>query len=180
MTRSSRPLALLVLGAALAAGACRGTHPKPVYAWDKGANFATLKSWAWYEDPTFKVPHGDSIIDGSFLDGHIRTAIEDALRHKGYEKVPPNRASMFVIYHTGDVGVGEHDEFGNYEWWTGAVVATDWEKERTVIIDIRNSDRKLVWRGQIERLEGSNPDGVARELNHEVATLLSHFPPPTS
>ena len=62
---------------------------------------------------------------------------------------------MFVGYHTGDVGVGERDEFGNYEWWTGAVVATDWEKERTVIIDIRNHDQKLVWRGQIERLEGS-------------------------
>jgi hypothetical protein len=46
-----------------------------------------MKGWAWYEDPTFHVPHGDSIIDGAFLDGHIRSAIDDALRHKGYEKV---------------------------------------------------------------------------------------------
>lgn len=180
MNRALRSAAMLALAAALLALACAGTHPKPVYAWDKAANFATLKTWAWYDDPTFKVPHGDSIIDGAFLDGHIRSAIEDALRHKGYEKVVPQKASMFVIYHTGDVGVGERDEFGNYEWWSGAVVATDWEKERTVIIDIRNVDRKLVWRGQIARLEGSNPDGVARELNHEVATLLAHFPPPTS
>lgn len=180
MIRSFRSLAFLAFAAALLAAGCEGTHPKPVYAFDKSANFATMKAWAWYDDPTFKVPHGDSVIDGAFLDGHIRSAIEDAMHHRGYEKVIPQKASMFVIYHTGDVGVGERDEFGNYEWWSGAVVATNWEKERTIIIDIRNTDRKLVWRGQIARLEGQNPDAVARELNREVATLLSHFPPPTS
>ena len=178
MIRTIRVPLILLAAAALVAAACAGTHPKPVYAYDRAANFAALKAWAWYDDPTFKVPHGDSIIDGAFLDGHIRSAIEDALRHKGYERINPNAATMFVIYHTGDVGVGERDEFGNYEWWTGAVVATNWEKERTVTIDIRNRERKLIWRGQIARLEGQNPDAVARELNREVATLLSHFPPP--
>jgi hypothetical protein len=180
VTRLLRFLSPLALVAALLAAGCTGTRPKPVYAYDKSANFATMKAWDWYNDPTFQVPHGDSVIDGAFLDGHIRSAIEDAMHHKGYEKVKADRASMFIIYHTGDVGVGERDEFGNYEWWTGAVVATDWEKERTVIVDIRNRDRKLVWRGQIARLEGSNPNAVARELNREIGTLLSHFPPPTS
>ncbi|HWZ84698.1 MAG TPA: DUF4136 domain-containing protein [Thermoanaerobaculia bacterium] len=177
MIRTIRRLLLLAAGAALFAVACQGTHPKPVFAYDHKATFADLKTWAWYDDPTFKVPHGDSIIDGAFLDGHIRSAIEDALRKKGYDKVNPTNASMLVAYHTGDTGVGEHDEFGNYEWWSGYVVATNWEKERTVTIDIRNATRKLVWRGQIARLEGSNPEGVAKELNREVATLLSHFPP---
>jgi hypothetical protein len=175
--RTIRGFLLLAAGAALFAVACRGTHPKPVFAYDHKATFADLKTWAWYDDPTFKIPHGDSIIDGAFLDGHIRSAIEDALRKKGYEKVNPTNATMLVAYHTGDTGVGEHDEFGNYEWWSGYVVATNWEKERTVTIDIRNGTRKLVWRGQIARLEGSNPEGVAKELNREVATLLSHFPP---
>jgi hypothetical protein len=175
--RTIRGFLLLAAGAALFAVACQGTHPKPVFAYDHKATFADLKTWAWYDDPTFKVPHGDSIIDGAFLDGHIRSAIEDALRKKGYEKVNPTNATMLVAYHTGDTGVGEHDEFGNYEWWSGYVVATNWEKERTVTIDIRNGTRKLVWRGQIARLEGSNPEGVAKELNREVATLLSHFPP---
>ncbi|HKD19498.1 MAG TPA: DUF4136 domain-containing protein [Thermoanaerobaculia bacterium] len=177
-----RTTRFIALSAALAAAialalACAGTHPKPVYAWDHNANFNVMKSFAWYDDPTFHVPHGDSIIDGAFLDGHIRSAVEDALHHKGYEKVKEGQATMLVAYHTGDTGVGERDEFGDYEWWTGAVVATNWEKERTVTIDIRNKDRKLVWRGQIDRLEGSNPEGVARELNHEVTVLLSHFPP---
>jgi hypothetical protein len=175
--RTMRLSLLLAAAAAALAVACAGTHPKPVYAYDHNATFTDMKTWAWYDDPTFKIPHGDSIIDGAFLDGHIREAIENALHKKGYEKVNPTTASMLVIYHTGDTGVGERDEFGNYEWWTGAVVATNWEKERTVTIDIRNSARKLVWRGQIDRLEGQNPDAVARELNREVATLISHFPP---
>jgi hypothetical protein len=177
VTRTIRGLLVLAAVAVLCAGACQGTHPKPVFAYDHTATFTDLKMWAWYDDPTFKIPHGDSIIDGAFLDGHIRSAIDAALRHKGYEKVNPDHASMLVGYHTGDTGVGEHDEFGNYEWWTGYVVATNWEKERTVTIDIRNSAKKVIWRGQIARLEGSNPDAVGRELNREVATLLSHFPP---
>ncbi len=177
MIRTTRGVLVLATVGALLAAACAGTHPKPVYAYDHSAKFAGLTTWAWYDDPTFKVPHGDSIIDGAFLDGHIRSAIEDALRKKGYQMVGATNAQMLLAYHTGDTGVGERDEFGNYEWWTGAVVATDWEKERTVTIDIRNNTRKLIWRGQISRLEGSNPDAVARELNREVDTLLGHFPP---
>jgi hypothetical protein len=84
---------------------------------------------------------------------------------------------MLVAYSSGDTGVGERDEYGNYEWATGYVVATNWEKERTVTVDIRDSTKKLIWRGSIDRLEGSNPDAVARELDREIDTLISHFPP---
>jgi hypothetical protein len=174
--RVSRLLAFAAAVAMLAA-ACGGTHPKPVFAYDHKANFAVLKTYAWYADPTFVIPHGDSIIDGAFLDEHIREAIDNAMHKKGYTKVDPANANMLVAYHTGDTGVGEHDEFGNYEWWSGYVVATNWEKERTVTIDIRDSSRKLIWRGQVSRLEGSNPDAVARDLNGEIGTLLSKFPP---
>ena len=177
MIRTIRGSLLLAAAAAVFALACGGTLPKPVFAYYHKATFADLKTWDWYDDPTFKMPHGDSIIDGAFLDGHIREGIDNALRHKGYDKVSPTNAMMLVSYHTGDTGVGEHDEFGNYEWWSGYVVATNWEKERTITIDIRNSTKKLIWRGQIARLEGSNPDAVARELNREIGTLLSHFPP---
>ncbi len=170
---------IVALAAALAvlSVACAGTHPKPVYAYDHTVSFIGMTTYAWYEDPKFKIPHGDSIIDGAFLDSHIRSAVDDALRKKGYLKVDPAHAALLVAYNTGDTGVGEHDEYGNYEWATGYVVATNWEKERTVTIDIRNNGRKLIWRGSIDRLEGSNPDGVARELDHEVGTLLGHFPP---
>lgn len=177
MIRTIRGSLLAAAAAALVAVACAKTHPKPVFAYDHSVHFGNLKAWAWYDDPTFKIPHGDSIIDGAFLDGHIRSAIDDALRRKGYDKVSEQNATMLVGYHTGDTGVGEHDEFGNYEWWSGYVVATDWEKERTITVDIRSSTKKLIWRGQVARLEGQNPDAVARELNREIGLLLNHFPP---
>ncbi len=167
----------LVASLAVLAAACAGTHPKPVYAYDHTVSFVGLTTYAWYKDPAFKIPHGDSIIDGAFLDSHIRSAVDDALRKEGYQKVDPAHATLLVAYNSGDTGVGERDEFGNYEWATGYVVATNWEKERTITIDIRNSGRKLIWRGSINRLEGQNPDAVARELDREVGTLLSHFPP---
>ena len=91
-----------------------------------------MGTYAWYADPKFVMPHGDSVIDGAFLDSHIRSAIEDALHKKGYLKVDAAHATLLVAYYTSDTGVGEHDEYGNYEWATGYVVATNWEKERTV------------------------------------------------
>jgi len=174
--KRSRILALVAALAVLAA-ACAGTHPKPVFAYDHTVSFVGMSTYAWYADPAFKIPHGDSIIDGAFLDSHIRSAVDDGLRKKGYLKVDAAHATLLVAYNTGDTGVGERDEYGNYEWATGYVVATNWEKERTVTIDIRNNGKKLIWRGSIDRLEGENPDAVARELNREVETLLGHFPP---
>lgn len=174
---SRRASLLLLLATAALVSACAGTHPKPVFAYDHTASFVGMTTYAWYADPAFKIPHGDSIIDGAFLDSHIRSAVDDALRKKGYQNVDASHATMLVAYNTGDTGVGEHDEYGNYEWATGYVVATNWEKERTVTIDVRNGGKKLIWRGSINRLEGQNPDAVARELDREVGTLLSHFPP---
>ncbi len=178
MNRSSRQASMiLLLTAALLVPACGSTHPAPMFAYDHKASFANLQTYAWYADPKFTMPHGDSIIDGEFLDQHIRAAVNSKLRSKGYEEVAPSAASFLVAYHTGDTGVGEHDEYGNYEWATGYVVATNWEKERTVTIDIRDKSRKLIWRGSIDRLEGENPNSVSAELNREIATLLDKFPP---
>ena len=175
MTRTR--LAAFAAALAVLATACGSTHPKPVYAYDHNVSFVGMLTYGWFADPMYKMPHGDSIIDGAFLDSHIRSAVDDALRKKGYVKVDASHAALLVAYNTGDTGIGEHDEYGNYEWATGYVVATNWEKERTVTIDIRNNARKLIWRGSIDRLEGSNPDKVARELDREIDTLLQHFPP---
>ena len=170
-------IAAFAAALAVLAAACGGTHPKPVFAYDHKASFVGMTTYAWYADSAFKMPHGDSIIDGAFLDSHIRSAADDALRRKGYQQIDAAHATLLVAYNTGDTGVGERDEFGNYEWWSGYVVATNWEKERTVTIDIRNSTKKLIWRGQVARLEGQNPEAVGRELDREIGTLLSKFPP---
>lgn len=173
----------VMVGIALAAAAfvlaCAGTHPAPRFSWDAKQDFTSLKTFAWYSDPTLRMPHGDSIADGRFLDSHIRAAVEADLAKKGYRRVESD-ADLLVAYHTGQTGVASQDEFGVYDWWWFPVTdweGTDYEKERSLVIDVRNGHRRLVWRGAIQRLEGTNPDAVAREIDRTVTELLERFPP---
>ncbi len=53
-----------------------------------------------------------------------------------------------------------------------------YEKSRSITIDMRKADKKLVWRGSITRLEGEDPAAAGREIHHEIDALLSKFPPP--
>jgi hypothetical protein len=171
-----RALLPLILLAGAASAACRGTHPPPVYAWDQNASFGGMKTYAWYDAPGFQIPHGDSIIDGQFIDRTVRQAVDEALAKKGLRKVDAANASMYVSYGTGDTRVTDQVKDWNRAVLTG-YENTMYEKSRQVIIDIWNASRILVWQGSITRLEGENPDEAGREIRHEVDVLLSHFPP---
>lgn len=172
--------ALALLALLAGASACAGTRPPPHFSWDAKQDFASIRTFAWYEDPSFKMPHGDSIVDGRFLDTHIRRAIEAGLEKKGYRKEPGPAADIFVAYHTGQSGVASHDEYGVYDWFAFPVYVyegSEYEEERTLVIDIRDRGKKLIWRGAIRRLEGTNPEAVAREIDRTSGDLLSRFPP---
>jgi hypothetical protein len=170
--RALLPL-LLLTWSALAA--CRGTHPEPVYAWDKAASFSAMKTYAWYDPPGFQIPHGDSIIDGQFIDRTVRQAVDESLAKRGFQRVDDANASMYVSYGTGDTRVTDQVKDWNRAVLTG--YENDmYEKSRQVIIDIYNASRILVWQGSITRLEGEDPAQVGREMRHEVDVLL-HFPP---
>jgi len=173
-------IALVCLGAEALVAACAGTHPAPRFSWDAKQDFAAIRTFAWYEDPSFQMPHGDSIADGAFLDRHIRQAIESNLERKGYRKEAGGRADILLAYHTGQTGVASQDEYGVYDWWWFPIYVyegSDYEKERTLVIDVRTPNKKLVWRGAIQRLEGTTDAAVAREIDRTVADLLSRFPP---
>jgi len=126
------------------------------------------------------MPHGDSSTDGPYVDAHIWQALASNLQQKSYRKESGPDADVLVAYHTGQSGVESQDEYGVYDWWWFPVYiyeGSDFEKERTLVIDVRSHDRRLAWRGAIRRLEGTNPDAVAREIDRTVADLLSRFPP---
>jgi Domain of unknown function (DUF4136) len=168
-----------VLAAAALAAACAGTHPPPQFVFDPKASFTGLSTYAWYVDPSFTIPHGDSIIDGRFIDQHVRAAVDADLARKGFQLVSGNNITMYVSYRTGDTGVASEDKDPNYEWLTGYSVSTMYEKERSITIEIRDRNKKLIWRGGVTRLEGTNPDAAGRELDREIGTLLAKFPPST-
>ena len=69
-----------------------------------------MGTYAWYADPTFVMPHGDSVIDGHFIDSAHPGRVDADLAKKGYQKVDAEHATMFVAYRTGDTGVGDRGQ----------------------------------------------------------------------
>ena len=77
-----RSVLLLSLAAALG---CAHKNPPPDFAYDHAASFAGLKTYAWFDDPNWVMPQGNSIIDGQFIDRNVRAgrqrhAAEEGLR----------------------------------------------------------------------------------------------------
>ena len=159
------------------AAACAG-KPELHFAWDHAASFAGLKTYAWYADPNFQMPRGGSIVDGRFVDERVRAAVEKELGRKGLTKTD-GAADLYVSYATRPDGVVSQDKFGRYDWWSATiVVGAKYQKAGTLTLDVRNRERRLVWRGAKSAILGTNPEKVGRDIDDAVGDLLSKFPPP--
>ncbi len=168
-------LGLAAVGCLLA---CAGA-PKLSFAWDHEARFDQMRVFAWYDDPTFQMPHGGSIVDGRFIDEHVRKAVEEHLREKGLERSADGSADIYVAYHAGTEGVVSQDRFGSYAWWSPTIYGgAKYRKEGSLVLDVRDGGKKLIWRGIITAIVGTNPDEVARDIDKAVGDLLARFPPP--
>jgi hypothetical protein len=175
-------LRLATLAVFLCAGAfaCGPKVPPPDFAYDHTANFTNLHTYAWFDDPNWKMPGGFSVVDGRFIDEHIRGAVNANLQKKGLRLVESGDADLYVIYHTDSAGVLSQDKWGVYTWWNMAYVGyagTKWQKQGSLVLDIRGADKKLVWRGARTALLGSNPDALAKNIDSAVNLLLASFPP---
>jgi hypothetical protein len=164
---------------AVLAGAvsCAG-KPTLVFASDPAARFDNLKTFAWYEDPEFKIPRGGSIVDGQFIDRRVREAVDRTMKKKGFEKAESGKADLYVAYHVDQVGVASQDKFGGYNWWTGYIyVGAKYQKEGSLTLDVRDAGSKLVWRANKTAIIGRNPEMVGRDIDDAVGDLLAKFPP---
>lgn len=178
MSRRLRPLAAALVAAALTASlACAG---KPIinFAYDHSASFAGLKTYAWFDDPGFQMPGGNSIVDGQFVDRRVRAAVEKELARKGYAKSESGEADIYVSYSTNPAGVVSQDKFGRYAWWSPTLVGgTKYRKEGSLVLDVRDRQHRLVWRGFKQAIIGTNPESVGRDIDDAVDDLLDKFPP---
>jgi hypothetical protein len=177
-----RPPRLRLAAAAILASAlglvfaCAG-KPTIDFAYDHAASFQGLKTYAWFDDPNFQMPGGNSIVDGRFVDEKVRAAVEKELGKKGYTKTD-GAADIYVSYSTNPAGVASQDKFGRYSWWSPTLVGgTKYRKEGSLVLDIRDRDHKLVWRGFKQAILGTNPEALARDINDAVDDLLGKFPP---
>jgi len=165
--------------AALLASACGGPKiPPPQFAWDKAASFANVKTFAWHDGPPFQYPHGGGMVDGRFIDEHVRQSVEKALAKKGYQKTDAATPDVWVTYHTSQDGILDHDTWGRYSWWSPPIyVQGNWEKLGTLALDVRDGGKKLIWRGMLTREAGRNPEELADAIDKAVNDLLAKFPP---
>jgi hypothetical protein len=175
-----RRLAGLTLLAAFASAlACAG-KPSLQFASDPAARFDNLKTFAWYDDPDFKMPRGGSIVDGQFIDRRIHEAVDRDMMKKGFEKAGGGKADLYVAYHVDQVGVASQDKFGGYQWWSGYIyVGAKYQKEGSLTLDIRDASYKLVWRANKTAIIGRDPEAVGRDIDAAVRDLLAKFPPTT-
>jgi Domain of unknown function (DUF4136) len=181
MTRTRRRAKFLaVLPLWLTALACAHKNPPPDFAYDHATSFANLTTYAWFDDPSWKMPGGNSIVDGQFVDRTVRQSVDAALQKKGYRKIEGADPSFYVAYSTDAAGVASQDKWGVYNWWSWSYIGysgTKYQKAGTLVLDIRDAKRALVWRGARTALVGSNPEALARDIDGAVRLLLAEFPP---
>ena len=184
--------------------ACAHKTPRPDFAYDHSASFEGLKSYAWFDDPKWAMPDGNSIVDGQFMDRTIREAVNESLTKKGFEKVEKD-PSFYVAYREGSAAGLSQDKWDlstqrpaacppdcyistDYGISIGtpdlspasvADTGTRYRKQLVVEVNVRDSGRRLVWRGVRTTGIGTNPREVARDLKDAVASLLAKFPPKT-
>jgi hypothetical protein len=177
MTHNLRLTAILLLAAAFTA--CAHKNPPPDFAYDHTASFANLTTYAWFQDPNWKMPGGFSVVDGQFIDRHVREDVDAALQKKGLRKIEDG-ADMYVAYTTNPAGVLSQDKWGIYTWWNWAYVGyagTRYQKQGTLVLDVRDRQKKLIWRGARTTTVGTNPEEIGRDIDRAVNLLLSSFPP---
>ena len=164
---------LVVLAAAALACSSTGNAP-PQSSYDHSVDFASLKTFDWHENPEEEKQPGGAIVDARFIYEHVQADVAANLTKKGFRNAGGAPADIYITYHTRMAGVLEKDKYGIYSW---APVAAMYYKEGTLVLDVRDSERKLIWRGWATRLLGTSPEGIARDIRNAVNDILKKFPP---
>ena len=180
-----RLFGILLLSAA--APACARKTPQAEFTYDHTASFAGFRTYGWFEDPGWQMPSGNSVVDAAFIDRNVRRDVDESLRSKGLRTADQGRPDIFVAYRMDSAGVRSHSDFAAdhttefllWSWDHLEYAGTNYRTQGALVLDIRNGDRQLIWRGERTGTLGSNPEEIARHIRKSVDLLLSRFPPPS-
>ena len=112
------------------------------------------------------MPGGGAVVDGRFIDENIRRAIDETLQKKGVQPAAAGATpDIYISYSTRAEGASSQDRVSGYVWWSGLYeTSTKYRQGGTLWINIRDSQRKLIWRGLKSALLGTNPDALRRDI----------------
>jgi hypothetical protein len=154
------------------------------YNYDRGANFATYKTYQWVDIPGGAVP--DQLIDRD-----IKRAIDEQLAQKGLTRVEKN-PDLYVGYQAvirEEKGInlsGWGERYGGWGGWgggwgTGSVQGqTSTIPVGTLLVDLYDPAKKqLIWRGDATKTIDvkKDPDKNYKNLQKAMAKLFKNYPP---
>ena len=157
--------------------------------YDPDADFARLKSFAWYPAPRART--GDHRLDNPLIDRRIRSAVERELAERGHRLVTNGRPDFFVAYHLSleqrlDVRTINHMYSPHWVGRRGSVRfagsqthVTEFQ-QGTLILDISDAlAEQLVWRGWGSRRlrNDPSPERSTEIVDAAVSEILAQFPP---
>ncbi|MEI9898484.1 MAG: DUF4136 domain-containing protein [Chthoniobacter sp.] len=178
---------LLVLAPLVMLAACSTITTKRDF--DKKANFAEYKTFAWAPLPSTQAP-------APAVDEAIHAAVEKGLTARGFTKAAAGKApDFYVIYHVTSVqktdvrhytdwgyGTAYRTGYGYYTGWPGnpaTYAVLDQYKVGALVLDFVEVRRQqLVWRGVASGVIGDKPEENAVKAGDAVHELLTKFPPP--
>jgi len=179
---------LVLLSVAIIAG-CSGITVSQDY--DKGADFAALRTFSWKIDPDAKPDDQPEM--SPLVASRVRKAIESELGAKGIT-LDDSSPDFLVDYNLrveskiSSSNVGTTIGFGTGGYWHvgGVVISTAPDirqyDEGTLYIDFYTSeDTRLIWRGISSQVIDKHepPDRVTKQINLNVQKILEQFPPGT-
>lgn len=185
MTRHLFTAVALVLGL----GACSSIQTTQDF--NPTATFSGLSTFDWMPDPPVQ---RDTRVDNDLVDQRFKTALEEVLEAKGFEKTSSSRADFRVGYH---LALDEEIDYQTLNTYYGAAwgyrgmygpgpvgVSTVQERRYTVgtlIIDIFDVEsQELVWRGSGEGRvsdDARTPEERQARVTQAVQLVLERFPP---
>jgi len=170
-----------VLAASLMLGC--GSGISVTHDFDREADFASLRSFAWLPMPATAVGSTKAAIErNSLLDKRIKNAVNSQLVAQGYEMDELN-PDFVLMYHTGiDDKIDVTDWGYGYSspYWGGRNVSVYQYTQGTLILDVIDpADKQLIWRSEAQATvnQSDSPERREDRLRAAAAKMLSNFPP---
>lgn len=180
---------LLSTALAFALGGCSSIQTTQDFS--PTANFAGLRTFDWMPDPPIQ---RDARVDNDLIDQRFKTALEEVLEAKGFDKISSGRADFRVGYH---LALDEEIDYQTLNTYYGGGwgyrgmygprpvgVSTVQERRYTVgtlIIDVFDVEsQELVWRGSGEGRVSDDertPEERQERVTQAVRLVLERFPP---